>query len=142
MSEFAEWHGLRTLLVVAKDGIDARNVAEVVGLGLEMLLDGSGGEWGPGTLAWNFSKEPEEELEASVLRLVAHVRSRLGAVHELLRDGHAVHVDVVGMVETGSTMTVAPELLAELASLGVPLTFTALSGVGAPEADPLDWLDG
>ncbi|MCJ0874591.1 hypothetical protein [Streptomyces sp. AP-93] len=142
MSMRESWRGVRVALVVGKEGVDAHRVAAAVELVPELLTDGSHVESTADRWTWNVRKGETDTLEVQTFALVTQIHPRLESLLALQRDGYAVHVDIAGTAETGSTMAVPPALLSELASLGTPVTFTCLTEAGVPESDPLSWLDG
>ncbi|MFD8991246.1 MULTISPECIES: hypothetical protein [Streptomyces] len=144
MSMRDNWRGVRVALVVDKDEVDSHRVSSAVGLVPERLADSSYVESASGRWTWSVRKDEDEKgaLELQVRAFVAQIRPRLESLRALQSDGYAVHVDIAGTVETGSRLVVHPGVLSELASLGTPLTFTCLTEAGAPESDPLSWLDG
>ncbi|MFE9933762.1 hypothetical protein [Streptomyces sp. NPDC005533] len=135
------WRGVRVALVVDKQEVDAHRVAAAVKLLPELTTDASRIESAADRWTWNVSKGEGDTLENQVLTLVTQIRPRRESLMTLQRDGYAVHVDIAGTAGTGSPMVLRPAVLAELASLGVPVTVTCLSPTGSAEPDPLSWLD-
>ncbi|MER5806777.1 hypothetical protein ABT143_01040 [Streptomyces sp. NPDC002033] len=129
-------------LVVKKSGINAQFVTSALALDVAPLGVGSRIDSSPDCWVASFGEGAGGLLEQQVFSLVAQLRTKLEHVGLLLSDGHSVHVDIAGTVETGSRMFVSPDLLSELASLALPLTFTCRREEGAPESDPLSWIDG
>ncbi|MCX4964222.1 hypothetical protein OHA98_05210 [Streptomyces sp. NBC_00654] len=136
------WRGVSVTLVVARSDIDVDFVASTLGANVKPLAETSRIDSSPDSWAWSFGDSVNGTLEQQVFSLAARIRPRLENVRGLIRDGCSVHVDIAGTVETGSEMLVSPDLLSELASLGVPLTFTCRTETGVAESDPLSWLDG
>ncbi|MFI8435113.1 hypothetical protein ACIGJO_15365 [Streptomyces sp. NPDC079020] len=142
MGSVDSWRGVGVTLMVAKIDIDVDFVESALGANAKTLAETSRIDSSPDSWAWSFGGSVSGTLEQQVFSLVARIRPRLENVRALIREGCSVHVDIAGTVETGSEIPVSPDVLSELASLGVPLTFTCRTESGVAESDPLSWLDG
>ena len=78
--------------------------------------------------------------DGQAAELIGLVSPRKPALDALQKAGSLVKVDVSGVAESGSGLHLSPDVLAGLAELGVPLTFTTVRASGEDEEDPLAWL--
>ncbi|MFF2526644.1 hypothetical protein [Streptomyces liangshanensis] len=128
-------------LAVLKRNISGEAVRETLGLADEPSKFGAAVYSGPDWWAYTCVEESVGQLEAMVLHLSRLIEPRLGRVEALVHSGHSVEVAVAGTTETGDVLLLSPEALESLAVLKLPVSFTTLSVSGAPEEDPLAFLD-
>ncbi|MFJ5221834.1 hypothetical protein [Streptomyces sp. NPDC088400] len=142
MPKLDSWDSVNTSLAVTKNSLDAPFVCEV--LGFSKLPKGgrgvvnSGSDWWAYTYVDGFTGSLEEQL----ISLVNEIKPLLDRLDILLKAGYSIQVAIAGSVETGSQLFVSPRALGQLASLGIPISFTTLTASGVQEEDPLGWLDG
>ncbi|AYN40226.1 hypothetical protein D9753_16350 [Streptomyces dangxiongensis] len=95
---------------------------------------------GPGWATLTVDERHSEGADGQAAELVRILSPRKPALDALREAGKAVKVDVAGVTESGSGLYISPDVLAGLAELGVPVTFTTVRESGEDEEDPLAWL--
>ncbi|KOG74144.1 hypothetical protein ADK77_06705 [Streptomyces antibioticus] len=110
---------------------DSEEFASLEGVGIY-----SGPGWATLTVDERRSKCADEQAAA----LIGFLKPRKSALDALKEAGRSVKVDVAGVAESGSGLYISPDVLAGLAELGVPVTFTTVRASGEDEEDPLAWL--
>ncbi|MET8565044.1 hypothetical protein ABZV75_32420 [Streptomyces flaveolus] len=137
------WGDLSTSLVVSGREVDSGSLLTELQLAdseefasLEGVGVYSGSGWATLTVDERLSKCADEQAAA----LIGFLKPRKSALDALKEAGNAVKVDVAGVAESGSGLYISPDVLADLAELGVPVTFTTVRASGEDEEDPLAWL--
>lgn len=134
------WSSVNTSLAITKEGLDPEFVSKTLGFP-EPTSNGAVINSGPNWWAYTYDESFTGGLEEQVHSLTSQIAPRLDRVAILSKTSHAVQVAIAGTVETGSRLFVSPIALGQLASLGVPISFTSLTAQGMPDEDPLSWLD-
>ncbi|MEU7023801.1 hypothetical protein ABZ990_24515 [Streptomyces sp. NPDC046203] len=138
------WGGLITSLVVVS-GRQGEPASLLAGLGLADLeefvsADGidvySGPGWATLTIDERHSPDPAEQAAT----LIGFLRPHAAVVDALRQAGESVKVDIAGVAASRTALVLPPDVLAGLADLDVPLTFTTLTETGEDEEDPLAFL--
>ncbi|MDF3302734.1 hypothetical protein [Streptomyces tropicalis] len=94
--------------------------------------------WATLTVDERHSKSVDEQAE----KLIGLLSRRKPALDALKEAGKSVKVDLAGIAEeSGTGLLISPGVLAGLAELEVPVTFTTVRESGEDEEDPLAWLD-
>lgn len=138
------WGNLSTSLVVIGPGVDSASLlAELhLGDGEEALSpEGVGIYSGPGWATLTVHDRHAKGADEQAAELLDLLSSRKATFDALKRAGNAVKVDVSGVAEPGSALVLSPTVLAGLAELGIPVTFTTVTESGEDPEDPLAWLD-
>ncbi|MEU6085725.1 hypothetical protein ABZ865_02780 [Streptomyces sp. NPDC047085] len=139
------WGNLSTSLVVSGQEVnsdsllaelqlaDSEEFSSSEGVGVY-----SGPGWATLTVDERHSKSPDEQAT----ELIGFLSSRKPVLDALKEAGNSVKVDLAGIAESsGLGLYLSPDVLAGLAELGVPVTFTTVRESGEDEEDPLAWLD-
>ncbi|MFI1701632.1 hypothetical protein [Streptomyces bobili] len=137
------WGELSTSLVVSSQEMDSAFLISALQLdgGEEVFSsEGVGVYSGPGWATLTVDKRNAKGADGQAAELIGLVSSRKPALDALQKAGSLVKVDVSGVAESGSGLHLSPDVLAGLAELGVPLTFTTVRASGEDEEDPLAWL--
>ncbi|MFI9547605.1 hypothetical protein ACIHAR_27380 [Streptomyces sp. NPDC052016] len=103
-------------------------------------FEGVGFSSGPGWVALTVDERRSKGVDEQAAELIAFLSPRKPALDALKKAGASVKVDVSGVAGSGSGLYLSPDVLAGLAELGVPLTFTTVRASGEGEEDPLAWL--
>jgi hypothetical protein len=137
------WGDLSTSLVVSGAGVDSAALTAELQLGDSedfSSSEGVGFSSGPGWVALTVDERCSKSVDEQAAKLIAFLSPRKPALDALKKAGASVKVDVSGVAESGSGLYLSPDVLAGLAELGVPLTFTTVRASGEDEEDPLAWL--
>lgn len=137
------WGGLSTSLVVSGQGVDSASLAAELQLGDRedfSSFEGVGIYSGPGWATLTIDERNSKSADGQAAELIGFLSRRKPALDALRKAGASVKVDVSGVAESGSELHISPGVLAGLAELGVPLTFTTVRESGEDEEDPLAWL--
>ncbi|MFJ9820580.1 hypothetical protein ACIRU3_35975 [Streptomyces sp. NPDC101151] len=138
------WGNLSTSLVVSGQEVDsAFLLAELQLADSEEFSSSEGVDIysGPGWATLTVDERHSENADEQAVELIGFLSPRKPALDALKEAGKSVKVDVAGIAESGSGLFVSPGVLAGLAELGVPVTFTTVRASGEDEEDPLAWLD-
>ena len=143
-AKLTPWGNLSTSLVVSGQEVnsdfllaelrlaDSEEFSSSEGVGVY-----SGPGWATLTVDERHSKSPDEQA-AELIRFLSPRKPVLDALKEA---GNSVKVDLAGIAESSGTgLHISPDVLAGLAELGVPVTFTTVRESGEDEEDPLAWL--
>ncbi|MEU4033824.1 hypothetical protein [Streptomyces collinus] len=95
---------------------------------------------GPGWATLSVDERHSTSADEQAAELVALLTLRRPALDALKEAGRSLKVDVAGVAESGSKLALSPGVLAGLAELGLPVTFTTVRASGEDEEDPLAWL--
>ncbi|KUM97604.1 hypothetical protein AQI88_06675 [Streptomyces cellostaticus] len=121
------------LLLAALQLTDSEEFSSSEGVGIY-----SGPDWATLTVDERHSKSPDEQAA----ELIGFLSPRKPSLDALKEAGKSVKVDVAGIAESSGTgLYLSPDVLAGLAELGVPVSFTTVRESGEDEEDPLAWLD-
>ncbi|MDX2596021.1 hypothetical protein PV343_27770 [Streptomyces sp. WI03-4A] len=137
------WAELTTSLVVSGREVDDASLL------LEFQLadsedfsscEGAGVYSGPGWATLTIDERHSRSADEQAARLIRFLGPRKPALDALKKAGKSVKIDMSGIAESGSGLCVSPKVLADLAELEIPLTFTTVRASGEDEEDPLAWL--
>ncbi|WP_181140244.1 hypothetical protein [Streptomyces sp. Ru62] len=137
------WADLSTSLVVSGQEVDTGSLVMEFQLADSeefASLDGVGIHSGPGWATLTVDERRSKCADEQAAALIGFLRSRKSALEALKEAGKSVRVDVAGVAEFGSGLHLSPDVLAGLAELGIPVTFTTVRASGEDEEDPLAWL--
>ncbi|MET8766158.1 hypothetical protein [Streptomyces sp. NPDC004658] len=137
------WGDLSTSLVVSGQEVDTAPLLAALRLaGSEEFSsrEGVSVHSGPGRATLTVDERHSKSVDGQAAALVAFLGPRQSALDALREAGQSVRVDVTGVAEPGSGLFISPDVLAGLAELGVPVTFTTVRASGEDEEDPLAWL--
>lgn len=137
------WGDLSTSLVVSGQEVNSSSlIAELQLADSEefSLSEGVGIYSGPGWATLTVDERHSKSADKQAAELIGFLSLRKSALDALKKAGTSVKVDVSGVAESGSGLYISPDVLAGLAELGVPLTFTTVRASGEDEEDPLSWL--
>lgn len=143
VAKMKPWGDLSTSLVVAGQKVDSASlIAELQLADSEEFLsfEGVGIYSGPGWATLTVDERRSKSTDEQAAELIGFLSPRKPALDALKKAGSSVKVDVSGVAESGSGLYISPDVLAGLAELGVPLTFTTVRASGEDEEDPLAWL--
>ncbi|MFD9389271.1 hypothetical protein ACFWBB_00585 [Streptomyces sp. NPDC060000] len=102
--------------------------------------EGLGVYSGPGWATLTVDERHSKSADEQATELIGFLGPRKPALDALKEAGKSVKIDMAGVAESGSGLRISPDVLAALAELGVPLTFTTVRASGEDEEDPLAWL--
>ncbi|MFI1835122.1 hypothetical protein [Streptomyces olivaceoviridis] len=137
------WGDLSTSLVVSGQEVDSDSLLMELRLADSeefSLFEGVGIYSGPGWATLTVDERCSKSAEGQAAELIRFLSPRKSALDALKKAGKLVKVDVAGVAESGSGLHISPDVLAGLAELGVPVTFTTVRASGEDEEDPLAWL--
>ncbi|UJA11073.1 hypothetical protein HGI09_13620 [Streptomyces collinus] len=137
------WGSLSTSLVVSGQEVDSASLlAELRLAGSDDFSSAKGVDVcsGPGWATLSVDERHSASADEQAAELVALLTPRRPALDALRKAGRSVKVDVAGVAESGSKLALSPGVLAGLAELGLPVTFTTVRASGEDEEDPLAWL--
>ncbi|MEU0051522.1 hypothetical protein [Streptomyces sp. NPDC006309] len=137
------WSDLSTSLVVSGQEVDSASLLTDLQLADSQEISGSGGVGvysGPGWATLTVDGRHAQSADEQAAELVRIISPRKSALEALKKSGKSMKVDVSGVAESGSGIGISPQVLAGLAELGVPVTFTTVRESGEDEEDPLAWL--
>lgn len=137
------WADLSTSLVVSGQEADSGSLFIELHLADSeefASLEGVGIYSGPGWATLTVDERHSKCADEQAATLIGFLKSRKSALDALKEAGKSVKVDVAGVAESGSGLHLSPDVLADLAELGVPVTFTTVRASGEDEEDPLVWL--
>jgi len=138
------WGNLSTSLVVSGREVDSASLLVELQLADSEEFSSSEGVdiySGPGWATLTVDERHSKSADEQAVELVGFLSPRRQALDALRRAGKSVKVDMAGVAESGSGLCISPGVLAGLAELGVPVTFTTVRASGEDEEDPLAWLD-
>ncbi|MFI1764461.1 hypothetical protein ACH41H_20760 [Streptomyces sp. NPDC020800] len=138
------WGNLSTSLVVSGREVNsAFLLAELQLADIEEFSssEGVGIYSGPGWVTLTVDERQSKSADGQAAELIGFLGPRKPALDALREAGKSVKVDVAGVAESGTKLHISPDVLAGLAELGVPVTFTTVRASGEDEEDPLAWLD-
>lgn len=139
--EITPWGNLSTSLVVTGQGVDSAFLPAALQLAELSSSEGigvfSGPDWATLTVHDRHAKSADEQAA----RLLGLLRPRKPALDTLRESGKSVKVDVSGVADPGTALLISPAVLAGLADLQLPVTFTTVTESGEDPEDPLAWLD-
>ncbi|NBM18435.1 hypothetical protein GUY61_23080 [Streptomyces sp. GC420] len=96
---------------------------------------------GPGWATLTVDERYSTSADDQATELLGLLGPRKPVLDGPRKAGMSVKIDVSGVAESGSGLHISPDVLAGLAELGIPLTFTTVRASGEDEEDPLAWLD-
>ncbi|KOV97212.1 MULTISPECIES: hypothetical protein [unclassified Streptomyces] len=137
------WGDLSTSLVVSGREVDSGSLFIELQLADSeefAALEGVGIYSGPGWATLTVDERCSKCADEQAAALIGFLKPRKSALDALKEAGRSVKVDVAGVAESGSGLYISPDVLAGLAELGVPVTFTTVRASGEDEEDPLAWL--
>lgn len=138
------WGNLSTSLVVLGQDMNAATLLDALHIveGEDFPSSGGVGIYsGPGWATLTVDERRSDSADDQALELIGLLSPRKPELDALTAAGNLVKVDLAGVAEESRTgVFVSPGVLAGLAELGVPVTFTALRASGEDEEDPLAWL--
>ncbi|MEU1041425.1 hypothetical protein ACFYP4_19805 [Streptomyces sp. NPDC005551] len=137
------WADLSASLVVAGQEVDSASLLGELQLAASEELSSAGGVdvySGPGWATLTVDERHSKSADEQAAHLVALLGPRKPALDALKAAGKSVKVDVSGVPESGSALRISPDVLAGLAELEIPVTFTTVTASGEDEEDPLAWL--
>jgi hypothetical protein len=143
VAKMKPWGDLSTSLVVSGQEVDSASlIAELQLADSEEFssCEGVGIYSGPGWATLTVDERHSKSADEQAAELIGFLSLRKPALDALKKAGTSVKVDVSGIAESGSGLHISPDVLAGLAELGVPLTFTTVRASGEDEEDPLAWL--
>ncbi|BDH08700.1 hypothetical protein HEK131_59270 [Streptomyces seoulensis] len=138
------WGNLSTSLVVTGPGVDSAFLLAELHIGDSedaLSSEGVGIYSGPGWATLTVHDRHAKSADEQVAELLELLSSREAALDALKQAGNSVKVDVSGVAEPRTALLVSPTVLAGLADLGLPVTFTTVTESGEDPEDPLAWLD-
>ncbi|MYS17828.1 hypothetical protein [Streptomyces sp. SID4982] len=138
------WGNLSTSLVVTGPGVDSASLLAELHLGDSeeaLSSEGVGTYSGPGWATLTVHDRHAKSADEQAAELLELLSSRKAPLDALKQAGNAVKVDVSGVAEPGTALVLSPTVLAGLAELGIPVTFTTVTESGEDPEDPLAWLD-
>lgn len=137
------WANLSTSLVVSGREVDSAFLLAELQLAASEGFSSSDGVdiySGPGWATLTVDERHSESAAEQAVELIGLLSPRKPALDALQEAGKTVKVDVSGNAESGTGLHISPAVLAGLAELGVPVTFTTVRESGEDEEDPLAWL--
>jgi hypothetical protein len=137
------WGNLSTSLVVSGREVDsAFLLAELQLADGEEFSSSEGVDIysGPGWATLTVDERHSKIADEQAAELIGFLSPRKPALDALKAAGKSVNVDLAGVAESGSSLFISPDVLAGLAELDVPVTFTTVRASGEDEEDPLAWL--
>ncbi|MFJ1811412.1 MULTISPECIES: hypothetical protein [unclassified Streptomyces] len=137
------WGNLSTSLVVSGREVDSASLRielQLAGREEFSSSDGVGIYSGPGWATLTVDERHSQSTDEQAAELLRVLSPRKQALDALKEAGKTVKVDVSGIAESGSALFISPDVLAGLAELEVPVTFTTVRASGQDEEDPLAWL--
>ncbi|MFI6039419.1 hypothetical protein ACIBBD_35920 [Streptomyces sp. NPDC051315] len=143
VAELKPWGDLSTSLVVSGKTVDSASLIAELQLADSAEFSSSEGVGvysGPGWVTLTVDERHSKSADEQAAELVGFLGPRKPALDALKKAGTSVKVDVSGVAESGSGLSLSPDVLVALADLGVPLTFTTVRASGEDEEDPLAWL--
>ncbi|MFF7973989.1 hypothetical protein [Streptomyces sp. NPDC007905] len=138
------WGNLSTSLVVSGQEVNSAFLLAELQLADSAEFSSSEGVGiysGPGWATFTVDERHSKSADEQAAELIRFLSPRKLALDALKEAGKPVKVDMAGVAESGSGLYVSPDVLAGLAELGVPVTFTTVRASGEDEEDPLAWLD-
>ncbi|MGC5000110.1 MULTISPECIES: hypothetical protein [unclassified Streptomyces] len=138
------WGDLSTSLVVTGPGVDSASLLTELHIGDSedaLPSEGVGIYSGPGWATLTVHDRHAKSADEQAAELLELLSSRKAALDALKQAGNSVKVDVSGVAEPRTSLLVSPTVLAGLAELGIPVTFTTVTESGEDPEDPLAWLD-
>lgn len=136
------WESPSTALTITKDDTSTEQITGTLGLKPGVNLPIGADPGGENTSRWiyKFDHRYSLDVDRQILALKDLLVPYREKLRELVAAGHAVEVEITGIVETGCTLSLTPAALDALKALAVPVSFTTIPAPGVELEDPLAWL--
>ncbi|ONK12229.1 hypothetical protein [Streptomyces sp. MP131-18] len=136
------WESLTATLLITKSDLNPDDLTQRLGTPPDFSRSAdadAGARFRGGVGCWAL-RTAGDDVPGALGALLPRVAPLIGELAALRAEGHRVQINVAGGIDRGRRLTVPGEILARVAGLGLPLSFTTESAAGNGTEEFLDSL--
>ncbi|MFF3452094.1 DUF4279 domain-containing protein [Streptomyces sp. NPDC002667] len=137
------WETPEVALLITGRNLKPHDITAELGIAPTFVREpAAGSSFRPDEGCWalQVTGSPERGFEGLVAELSELISPALQRIQDIRQRGHSVQLDLSGHVRSGSRAVLSPQVLANAARLGLPVSLTTDADPPARSEDLLDWL--